>query len=167
MFSSVRAKSNSIRPKPPSRRRSVRTIPLSAAHGFRSRASIPLPIRVRGAFDGVSLRIVMAAFAYSAIDARGFELRGEIHAPDPGAAREQLRMRGLLAQQLDELPAYCEQGVFTVFKKIKSKSLQIKSRQFATMIDAGLSVVGALVILEEQTEDKYLGAVISELRADV
>src|SRR5256712_7066766 len=35
------------------------------------------------------------------------------------------------------------------------------------MIDAGLSVVGALVILEQQTDDKYLGAVISELRADV
>src|SRR5438876_2882280 len=109
----------------------------------------------------------MAAFAYSAIDARGFELRGEIHAPDPEAAREQLRLRGLLAQQLDELPAEGEQGVRTVFKKIKPKSLQIFSRQFATMIDAGLSVVGALVILEGQTEAKYLGAIVSELRADV
>src|SRR5438552_8611805 len=109
----------------------------------------------------------MAAFAYSAVDARGFELRGEIHAPDPEAAREQLRLRGLLAQQLNELPAEGEQGVRTVFKKIKPKSLQIFSRQFATMIDAGLSVVGALVILQEQTDDKYLGAVIRELRADV
>jgi type IV pilus assembly protein PilC len=109
----------------------------------------------------------MAAFGYSAIDAQGFELQGEIHAPDPDAAREQLRLRGLLAQYLHELPAEGEEGVRTVFKKIKPKSLQIFSRQFATMIDAGLSVVGALVILEEQTEDKYLGAVISELRADV
>jgi len=109
----------------------------------------------------------MAAFGYSAIDAQGLELRGEIHAPDPDAAREQLRLRGLLAQYLHELPAEGEEGVRTVFKKIKPKSLQIFSRQFATMIDAGLSVVGALVILEEQTEDKYLGAVISELRADV
>ena len=109
----------------------------------------------------------MAAFGYSAIDAQGIEFRGEIHAPDPEAAREQLRLRGLLAQNLAELAAEGEEGVRTVFKKIKPKSLQIFSRQFATMIDAGLSVVGALVILEEQTEDKYLGAVISELRADV
>ncbi len=109
----------------------------------------------------------MAAFGYSAIDAQGLELRGEIHAPDPEAAREQLRMRGLLAQQVAELPAEGEDGVRTVFKKIKPKSLQIFSRQFATMIDAGLSVVGALVILEAQTDDKYLGAVITELRADV
>ena len=35
------------------------------------------------------------------------------------------------------------------------------------MIDAGLSVVGALVILEEQTDDGYLAAVVGELRADV
>jgi type IV pilus assembly protein PilC len=109
----------------------------------------------------------MAAYGYSAIDSQGLELRGEIHAPDPNAAREQLRMRGMLAQWLNELPAEGEDGVRTVFKKIKPKSLQIFSRQFATMIDAGLSVVGALVILEDQTDDKYLSAVISELRADV
>jgi type IV pilus assembly protein PilC len=35
------------------------------------------------------------------------------------------------------------------------------------MIDAGLNIVGALVILEEQTVDKYLAEVIKELRADV
>jgi type IV pilus assembly protein PilC len=109
----------------------------------------------------------MAAYGYSAIDAQGIELRGEIHAPDVESAREQLRLRGLLAQYLHELPAEGEEGVRTVFKKVKPKSLQIFSRQFATMIDAGLSVVGALVILEEQTDDKYLSAVISELRADV
>jgi type IV pilus assembly protein PilC len=109
----------------------------------------------------------MAAYAYSAINAEGIELSGQIHAPDVEAAREQLRMRGLLAQMLDELPAEGEEGVRTVFKKIKPKSLQIFSRQFATMIDAGLSVVGALVILEEQTEDKYLATIIAELRGDV
>ena len=109
----------------------------------------------------------MAAYGYSAIDAQGIELRGEIHAPDLDAAREQLRLRGLLAQYLNEMPAEGEEGARTVFKKVKPKSLQIFSRQFATMIDAGLSVVSALVILEQQTEDKYLSAVLSELRADV
>ena len=109
----------------------------------------------------------MAAYTYSAINAQGIELSRNIHAPDRDAAREQLRVRGLLAQNLVELPASGEQSVATVFKKIKPKSLQIFSRQFATMIDAGLSVVGALVILEEQTEDKYLSAIVKELRADV
>jgi len=109
----------------------------------------------------------MAAFAYQAINSVGLESEGQIHAPDPNAAREQLRVRGLLAQALRELPAEGEEGARTAFKKIKPKSLQIFSRQFATMIEAGLNVVSALVILEQQTDDKYLGAVIKELRADV
>ena len=69
--------------------------------------------------------------------------------------------------KLGELPASGDDGVRSVFKTIKPKSLQIFSRQFATMIEAGLNVVGALVILEEQTDDEYLAAVVGELRADV
>ena len=109
----------------------------------------------------------MAAFAYSAINAEGLLSDGEIHAPSVVVAREQLRIRGLLAEKLEELPSAGEDGVKNAFKKIKPKSLQIFSRQFATMIEAGLSVVAALVILEEQTDDKYLAQVIGELRADV
>jgi type IV pilus assembly protein PilC len=109
----------------------------------------------------------MAAFAYSAINAQGVELTGELHAPDLSGAREQLRIRGLLANHLKELPASGEDAARTVFKKIKPKTLQIFSRQFATMIEAGLNVVAALVILEEQTEDKYFADVVAELRADV
>ena len=109
----------------------------------------------------------MASFAYTAINAEGLELFGELNAPDVQAAREQLRVRGLLAQELRERPSAGEEGVRTTFKKVKPKSLQIFSRQFATMIEAGLNVVSALVILEEQTDDKYLAAVTSELRADV
>jgi type IV pilus assembly protein PilC len=109
----------------------------------------------------------MATFAYAAINAQGLEASGEVSAPTADAAREQLRVRGLLANMLEELPASGEESVRTVFKKIKPKSLQIFSRQFATMIEAGLNVVSALVILEEQTDDRYLAQVIKELRGDV
>jgi type IV pilus assembly protein PilC len=109
----------------------------------------------------------MATYSYAAIDAQGLEASGEISAPDPNAAREQLRVRGLLANMLEERPASGEDSARTLFKKIKPKSLQIFSRQFATMIEAGLNVVSALVILEEQTDDKYLAQVIEELRGDV
>jgi type IV pilus assembly protein PilC len=109
----------------------------------------------------------MAGFAYSAISIDGVESVGEIHAPDLEAAREQLRIRGLVAHMLHELPASGEDGFRTTFKKIKPRSMQIFSRQFATMIEAGLNIVAALVILEEQTDDPYLAEVIAELRADV
>jgi len=109
----------------------------------------------------------MAAFAYSAVNVDGIEHAGELHAPNTEAAREQLRVRGLLANVLEELPASGEEGARTAFKKIKPKTLQIFSRQFATMIEAGLSVVGSLVILEQQTEDAYFASVVREIRADV
>ena len=110
----------------------------------------------------------MPAFAYSAINANGAELSGELNAPDLAAAREQLRIRGLLPSSLKELAGAGDgSGGVTVLKKIKPKSLQIFSRQFATMIEAGLNVVASLVILEEQTDDKYLRVIVKELRADV
>jgi type IV pilus assembly protein PilC len=108
----------------------------------------------------------MASYAYTAINATGSELTGEITAPDVSAAREALRVRGLLAVELNQQDAVAKGGGIAV-KKVKAKSLQIFSRQFATMIEAGLNVVTALVILEEQTEDKKLAIVIGELRADV
>jgi type IV pilus assembly protein PilC len=109
----------------------------------------------------------VAAYSYSAINSQGLELTGELHAPDEAGAREQLRVRGLLAQWLKELPASGEEGARTAFKKVKPKTLQIFSRQFATMIEAGLNIVAALVILEQQTDDKYFATVVRELRADV
>ena len=110
----------------------------------------------------------MAAFAYSAINAQGIELSGEISAPDAAGAREQLRIRGLLAQSLRELDGTAGGGgsVFTT-KRVKQKSLQVFSRQFATMIEAGLNVVSSLVILEEQTDDVALADVVRALRSDV
>ena len=111
----------------------------------------------------------MAAFSYSAINASGAELSGEISAADLPAAREALRIKGLLAQSLKEIDSGGGVGQITIGggKKVKPKSLQIFSRQFATMIEAGLNVVGALVILEEQTDDQALAVIVNHLRKDV
>jgi type IV pilus assembly protein PilC len=110
----------------------------------------------------------VASFAYSAINAQGVELSGEISAADLNAAREQLRVKGLLAQSLKEISEGAGLGQTAIGgKKVKAKSLQIFSRQFATMIEAGLNVVSALVILEDQTDDQALAAVLVELRKDV
>jgi type IV pilus assembly protein PilC len=109
----------------------------------------------------------MAAFAYSAINAQGLELTGELHAPDLDAAKEQLRARGMLPSALSEVKTTKAQGVGAAFRKVKPKSLQVFSRQFATLIESGVSLVQSLVILEEQTTDKNLAPVIADVRADV
>ena len=108
----------------------------------------------------------MASYTYDAINADGLRLRGEIHAADPTSAREQLQARGLLARTLREQSASGE-GAGARFKRVKPKSLQVFSRQLATMIEAGVSVVSALTTLEHQTDDRYLREVIGEVRSDV
>ena len=51
--------------------------------------------------------------------------------------------------------------------KVKLKDLAVMSRQFATMINAGLSMLRALTILSEQTENKELAGVLTEVGNDV
>ncbi|HEV2593030.1 MAG TPA: type II secretion system F family protein [Gaiellaceae bacterium] len=111
----------------------------------------------------------MAVYAYNAINAQGLELDGTLQAPDLAAALAQLRQHGLLAQKIDEIRDADTSGSASrgVFKAVKSKSLQIFSRQFATMIESGLNVVGALLILEEQTSDRVLAQVVAQIREDV
>src|SRR4051795_1604710 len=112
----------------------------------------------------------MASYAYTAINAQGLEMDGVISANDLDAAREQLRVKGLLAKSLNEVDqggGVANKSIGSFGKPVKAKSLQIFSRQFATMIEAGLNVVGALVILEEQTDDQGLAVAVSELRRDV
>jgi type IV pilus assembly protein PilC len=113
----------------------------------------------------------MPTFAYSAINAQGAVQTGEISATDLSSARDALRGSGLLADMLQELKAPTQadsrRGFMGRRKKVKPKSLQIFSRQFATMIEAGLSVVTALVVLEQQTDDPALGVVIADVRERV
>jgi type IV pilus assembly protein PilC len=109
----------------------------------------------------------MAEFTYDAINAQGILTSGSLSAPDIGAAREQLQSRGLLPKALAERAAAGDASMGSAFKKVKPKSLQVFARQLATMIEAGVSVVAALVTLEEQTDDKYLRDIVAEVRADV
>ena len=111
----------------------------------------------------------MAAFAYSAINAQGLVMDGVLSAPDPDAAREQLRTQGLLAQRLEQTGdgETGDEASGQLGKRVNPRMLQIFSRQFATMIEAGLSVVSALTILEEQTVDKRLAEVVTAVREQV
>ena len=109
----------------------------------------------------------MTAFAYSAINVQGVVSIGELQATDLEQAREQLRQRGLLAERLERVGEAGSTAATPAGKNVASKALQVFSRQFATLISAGVSVVGSLVILEEQTEDDNLAVVIGDVRAKV
>jgi type IV pilus assembly protein PilC len=111
----------------------------------------------------------VAVYAYSAINDRGLELDGTLAAPDLAAALEQLRQKGLLPQKIGEVGEQASLATrqIRLFGGVRSKSLQVFSRQLATMIQAGLNVVGALAILEEQTGDRALAEIVARVREDV
>ena len=95
----------------------------------------------------------MAVFTYQGRGAGG-TTGGEIEAQDRTAAVGELRKRAILVTKINE-----KAGGKTPSKaggKVKDKELAIYTRQFSTMIDAGLPLVQCLNILAEQSESKNL-----------
>src|SRR5712691_3951072 len=109
----------------------------------------------------------MATFSYNAINVDGLAFDGTLTAADVTTALGLLRQQGLMPDRLDGIEGSATSGKKAsagAFKAVKPKSLQIFSRQFATMIEAGLNVIGSLVILEQQTSDAVLASTIGQLR---
>ena len=107
----------------------------------------------------------MANFAYKALDPRGAQAAGEIEGESKAAVAAALRSRGLTVLDLNEVKQGW--GQIEIGGRIKAKDLTVFSRQFATMVNSGLSMLRCLYVLEEQTPNKKLAKVISEVRADV
>lgn len=108
----------------------------------------------------------MAVFEYKARTRRGEVLQDVIEGNDTGAVVSDLRQQGLLVIDIKE-QSVGKKDILEPFKKVKQDDVVIFSRQFATMINAGLPVVRALYILGEQTSNKKLQDVILEVREDV
>lgn len=107
----------------------------------------------------------MGAFAYKAIDPlRGGAVEGEIEAENQYGVSEHLRSKGLIAVEIQEQKPTDVGDLFSRFKKVDSESLVVFTRQLSTMVDSGVSLLRALYILEEQTEDELLKNVVSEVR---
>src|SRR6185436_13190679 len=107
----------------------------------------------------------MAAYAYKAIDPQlGRPIEGEIEAENKLGVTEHLRGKGLVVLQIDEQKNTDVGDLFGRFKKVKAKSLVVFTRQLSTMIDSGMSLLRAMYILEEQTDDELLQERIAAVR---
>lgn len=110
----------------------------------------------------------MANFAYKALDQRGVAASGEIEGESKAAAAAALRNRGLTVLDLNEVKkGLAQYDIGGALQRIKSKDLTVFSRQFATMVSSGLSMLRCLYVLEEQTPNKKLSAVIGAVKNDV
>ncbi len=108
----------------------------------------------------------MAVFEYKARTRRGEILQDKMEGDDTMSVAASLRQQGLLVIDIKE-QGVGQKDILEPFKKVKLDDVVIFSRQFATMINAGLPIVRALYILGEQTSNKKLQDVIVEVRQDV
>ena len=105
-------------------------------------------------------------YQYQVRDKTGKIVSGTLEAESQAAVAQKLTSMGYATVSISEHKA----GMKTELKipgfggKVKLKDLAVMSRQFATMINSGLSLMRALNILSEQTPNKKLAEVLSEVR---
>ena len=108
----------------------------------------------------------MATFAYRGRAGAG-AVAGEIEADDRPTAVALLRTKGVVATSIQEKKAKAAAGGGVKKGKVKDKDLAIFTRQFSTMIDAGLPIAQCLTILSEQSDSPVLRSVTQRIARDV
>jgi type IV pilus assembly protein PilC len=108
----------------------------------------------------------MSTYVFRAIDLAGSKARGEVEAESKQAVADQLKARGLVV--LDVVDKHKSKEIELAFlKRVPLPDLAVFSRQLATMITSGMSILRALYVLEEQTVNKFLKETIVAIRKDV
>jgi type IV pilus assembly protein PilC len=106
----------------------------------------------------------MPQYAYEARNPTGKTITGVLSADTEDAVGSRLRGQGLSPVSIKRK----SRAINLSFKRSASaKDLKTFTRQFATMIDAGLPLVQCLEILGSQSENKWFGARLLEIKAIV
>lgn len=110
----------------------------------------------------------MPTYRYSAMDTSGRNVSGTLEADSLELVRAKLADLSYHILTIRETKARGgAQGWFAGIQRVKLRDLVMFSRQFATMIDAGLSVVKCLDILQKQARNPKLKDVTGEIKRDV
>jgi len=110
-----------------------------------------------------------ATFEYAVRDRGGKVVTGRMDADSEAAVAGKLRGMGYAPISISSTNQGLKREISlpSFGKRVKLKDLAIFARQFATMINSGLSMLRALSILEEQTDNAQLASVIAEVRLAV
>lgn len=110
----------------------------------------------------------MPHFAYTAIDASGRTVRATVEADNEQLVLSKLRDQQLHCTDIKKAGKSARSGGISVGKKkLKPKSIVVFSRQFATMIDAGIPILRCLDILTGQMKDPVMKEAVSIVTQDV
>jgi type IV pilus assembly protein PilC len=109
----------------------------------------------------------MTVYIWKARTRQGTVKRGELEAANDAAVISQLRAQMLLPIAVKKKPKDFREFLPFLKKRIKTRDLVIFTRQFATMIDAGLPLVQCLHILGDQQENPTFREIIQQVKSDV
>jgi type IV pilus assembly protein PilC len=108
----------------------------------------------------------MSTYVFKAMDLTGAKASGEVEAESKQIVSDQLKQRGLIVLEIADKHTSKELEI-PFFNRIKPADLTIMTRQLATMVNSGMTILRALYVLEAQTENDKLVAAISLVRKDV
>jgi type IV pilus assembly protein PilC len=107
-------------------------------------------------------------YAYKVKDASGKFVEGKVEAASEAAVAEKLKSMGYVALDVRPANAGMQRDIkLGLPKRVKLKDLAVFSRQFATMVDAGLTMLRSLSIMSEQSENPELRRVLRQVKQDV
>ncbi len=109
----------------------------------------------------------MAGFRYQCLDAAGKQADGVVEADNARLARAKLREQGLWVLDMQELAEGDAQSKRSRSGGVSTAELALITRQFATLLDAGLTIERALTVLIEQAENLRLRDVLAGVRSEV
>ncbi|MDQ3676681.1 MAG: type II secretion system F family protein, partial [Actinomycetota bacterium] len=108
----------------------------------------------------------MSTYVFRAIDLMGQQAKGEVEAESKQSVADQLKAKGLIVLDIADKRSSKEIEL-PWMNRVKLGDLSIMSRQLATMVSSGMTILRALYVLEAQTESKKLAEQLVLVRKDV
>lgn len=108
----------------------------------------------------------MATYEYTAVDRAGKQKKGTMEAQTEERVKEFLKSEGLIPITIKE-QSILSKDINIGGKKVKARDLSVFCRQFNSILNAGVTILNALNMLSEQTENKVLREAIKQVQIDV
>ena len=111
----------------------------------------------------------MESFSYKAVNTAGKDVKGSVEAESREEAARKIKEQGLVPVSIGKQGALDKDVNIPIFKgkKIPARDMSVFCRQFASILKAGVSVINALEMLAEQTENKKLKEAIVNTQSNV
>jgi type IV pilus assembly protein PilC len=107
-----------------------------------------------------------ATYTFKATDLAGMPQKGEIVGASKQEVTDELRQRGLVVMDVVEKKTGLQMEL-TILKRVKASDLTIMTRQLATMVSSGMTLLRAFYVLEEQIENPVLKEKVGRVREDI